>query len=436
MTDDNHTYQLGFGQDFESEAEPGSLPVGQNSPQIPPHGLVSELVSGTTFSAPRALNRRSYMFRIHPSVVHGRFELWDGASIASAPFAVPPTPNQIRWRPLPIPAARRDFVEGLVTLCGNGAVNMQTGVAIHSYTCNASMERRVFANADGELLIVPQVGQLRIVTEMGILTCAPGEFSIVPKGMKFRVELLGAEARGYVCENYGLPFRLPELGLIGSMGLANSYDFLVPVAAYEDDEGPTELIHKFGGQLWRAELGHSPFDVVAWRGNYAPCKFDMRRFVAMGTATVDHPDPSIFCALTSPSDSVAGGNADFMVLPARWLVAEHSFRPPGFHRNSVAEFLSIVEGKHDSKDSSFQPGGASLHNNWAAHGPDMTTFERARVADLVPQKIEGSIVFMIESRFPLQVTPEAMAVPELQENYADCWQGFQRRFTPPTAAEA
>jgi homogentisate 1,2-dioxygenase len=434
MMDDTLTYQPGFGQDFESEAEPGSLPAGQNSPQSPPHGLVSELVSGTTFSAPRALNRRSYLFRIHPSVVHGRFAPWDGARIASAPFAGTPNPNQMRWRAFAIPTERRDFVEGLVTLCGNGAVNMQAGMAIHSYACNASMERRVFANADGEILIVPQTGGVRLVTEMGLLALRPGEFAVVPRGLKFRVELLDGEARGYVCENYGLPFRLPELGLIGSTGLANSYDFRVPVAAYEDDEEPTELIHKFGGRLWRAELGHSPFDVVAWRGNYAPAKFDMRRFVAMGTATVDHPDPSIYCALTSPSDSVAGGNADFMVLPARWLVADHTFRPPGFHRNSVAEFLSIVEGKHDSKDSSFQPGGASLHNNWAAHGPDMTTFERARVADLAPQKVEGSIVFMIESRYPLQVTPEAMAAPELQHDYQDCWQGFKRRFVAPAAS--
>jgi homogentisate 1,2-dioxygenase len=248
------------------------------------------------------------------------------------------------------------------------------------------------------------------------------------------VELSDPEAVGYFCENYGLPFRLPELGLIGSTGLANAYDFRIPVAAYEDVEEPTELLHKFGGQIWRAQLDHSPFDVVAWRGNNAPYKFDMRRFVAMGTVTVDHPDPSIYCALTSPSDGVAGGNADLMVLPERWLVAEHTFRPPGFHRNCVAEFLSIVYGKHDSKSSSFPPGGASLHNNWVPHGPDMTTLDRGRTAALEPQKIENSLVFMIESRFPLRVTQAGLAAPERHADYANSWKGFQKRFHKATAA--
>jgi homogentisate 1,2-dioxygenase len=426
-------YQLGFGSDLETEAEAGALPIGQNSPQVCNLGLVSELISGTTFAAPRALNRRTYLFRIRPSVAHGPFVPITYPRLASAPFTSPANPNQLRWRAFQIAAEPMDFLQGLLTICGNGNVNSQAGAAIHAYTCNRSMIRQAFSNADGEMLLVPQTGGLRLVTELGIIECAPGEFAVVPRGVKFRVELLDSEARGYVCENYGLPFRLPELGLIGSIGLANAYDFRVPVAAYEDSETPTEWIHKFGGNVWRAELGHSPFDVVAWRGNNAPYKFDMRRFVAMGTVTVDHPDPSIYCALTSPSDSVAGGNADFMILPERWLVAEHTFRPPGFHRNSVAEFLSIVTGKHDSKSDEFAAGGASLHNNWSPHGPDMVTLQRGRLADLAPQKLEGSIVFMIESRYPLHVTAAAFEAPERQLNYTDGWKGFRNQFTKPAS---
>lgn len=421
-------YQLGLGNEFETEAESGALPSGQNSPQSLKYGLVSELISGTAFAAPRALNRRSYLFRIHPSVVHGAFELAPHQYLESAPFKLPPNPNQLRWGPFRVGDRPADFLEGLLTLCGNGDVALQCGLAIHVYRCNRSMQGRAFSNADGEMLLIPHLGSLRLVTELGILDCSPGEFAVIPRGIKLRVELTTPEATGYVCENYGLPFRLPELGVIGSMGLANAHDFRIPVAAYEDLQQPTELLHKFGGQIWRAQLDHSPFDVVAWRGNNAPYKFDMRRFVAMGTVSVDHPDPSIYCALTSPSDGVAGGNADLMVLPERWVVAEHTFRPPGFHRNSVAEFLSIVYGKHDSKSSSFGPGGASLHNNWSPHGPDISTLDRGRTATLEPQKIENSLVFMIESRFPLRVTASGLDAPERQANYTDCWKGFQKQF--------
>ena len=428
MTDTELQYQLGFGNEFETEAEPGALPVGQNSPQRPAYGLVSELISGTTFAAPRALNRRSYVFRIRPSVVHGRFEQIEAAKLLSAPFCTPPNPNQMRWRAFEIPVPPTDFLDGCMTLCGNGDVNAQAGLAIHAYACNQSMKDLAFSNADGELLFVPQLGSLRLVTELGILECRPGELAVVPRGIKFRVDLLDSRARGYVCENYGVPFRLPELGLMGSTGLANAYDFRVPVAAYEDHEGQVQWVHKYGGNLWRSPLAHSPFDVVAWRGNNAPYKFDMRRFVALGTVSVDHPDPSIYCALTSPSDPVVGGNADIMVLPSRWLVAEHTLRPPGFHRNAVAEFLSIVIGNHDAKSVAFAPGGASLHNNWAPHGPDIATFEKARAAALSPQKLEDSIVFMVESRYPLHVTAAALTSPERELDYTDCWKGFTKRF--------
>jgi homogentisate 1,2-dioxygenase len=428
MTEHAISYQTGFGNDFETEAEPGALPVGQNSPQIPPYGLFSELISGTTFAAPRALNRRSYVFRIRPSVDHGHFEPRPSQRILSAPFATPAHPNQLRWSAFAFPEEPRDFIDGLMTVCGNGAANLQVGMAIHAYACNLSMQQRAFSNADGEFLVIPQHGRLRLITELGVMDCGPGEFAVIPRGIKFRVELHDSQARGFVCENYGLPFRLPDLGLIGSTGLASAYDFRVPVAAYEDLDLETELVHKFGGNLWTARLDHSPFDVVAWRGNNAPCKFDMSRFAAVGTVSVDHLDPSIYCALTSPSDSVAGGNADFMILPARWVVAEHTFRPPGFHRNCVAEFLSIVTGKHDSKSRGFPQGGASLHNNWAAHGPDVETFEKARIAELLPQRLSDTLVFMFESRYPLQVTAAAFDTAERQRDYRECWSGFVKRF--------
>jgi homogentisate 1,2-dioxygenase len=428
MTDHAISYQTGFGNDFETEAEPGALPVGQNSPQIPPYGLFSELISGTTFSAPRALNRRTYVFRIRPSVVHGNFELYPSQRVLSAPLTTPAHPNQIRWNTFAFPEESRDFIDGLMTICGNGAVNLQVGMAIHAYACNISMKQRAFSNADGEFLVIPQLGRLRLTTELGIMDCGPGEFAVIPRGIKFRVDIKDSQARGFVCENYGLPFRLPDLGLIGSTGLASAYDFRVPVAAYEDLDLETELVHKFGGNLWMARLNHSPFDVVAWRGNNAPFKFDMGRFAAVGAVSVDHLDPSIYCALTSPSDSVAGGNADFMILPARWVVAEHTFRPPGFHRNCVAEFLGIVTGKHDSKSRGFPPGGASLHNTWAAHGPDVETIEKARIAELLPQRLNDTLVFMFESRFPLQVTAAAFETPERQRDYRECWSGFVKRF--------
>jgi homogentisate 1,2-dioxygenase len=428
MTAEPRAYQLGFGNEFETEVEPGALPAGQNSPQSLKYGLVSELISGTTFSAPRALNRRSYLFRIHPSVSHGTLERMEVGAFVSAPFDAAPDPNQMRWRAQPFPTRSTDFLQGLTTVCGNGDVKSQTGVALHSFACNQSMVDQAFSNADGEMLCIIQHGEVRFVTELGVLDCRSGEFAVIPRGIKWRAELPSGPTRGFVCENYGAPFRLPELGLIGSTGLANAYDFLVPVAAYEDIERPVLWIHKYGGNFWRSELNHSPFDVVAWRGNNVPYKYDMRRFVAMGTATVDHPDPSIYCALTSPSDHVAGGNADLMILPERWLVAEHSFRPPGFHRNSVAEFMSIIQGKHDAKGSNFEPGGASLHNNWAPHGPDMSTLDRGRSQSLAPQKLEATLVFMIETRYPLQVTSTALASPCREQDYTRGWSGFKKQF--------
>jgi homogentisate 1,2-dioxygenase len=429
MTDDSGlTYQIGFGNELASEAEPGALPHGRNSPQRPALGLVSELISGTTFTAPRSLNRRTYVFRAMPSVVHGRYRPVETKTFATPPFSQP-NPNQMRWDPFKMPAGEQDFLDGILTICGNGSPAAQSGTALHIYRVTVPMTDRFFLDADGELLILPDTGTLLVSTELGRLRVGPGELALIPRGVKFRVELPDGPSRGFVCENYGLPFRLPELGLIGSNGLANAVDFHVPDAWYEIEDKPCTLVQKFCGAFWEASLGHSPLDVVAWRGNHVPAKFNMFDFVALGTATVDHPDPSIFCALSSPSDPVLGGNADFMVLPPRWAVAEDTFRPPGFHRNCVAEYLGIITGIHEGKAAAeFRPGGASLHNNWAAHGPDVETFELARSVELPPRKIEDSLVFMIESRHPLQVTDAALSAPEFQRDYQDHWQGFVRRF--------
>lgn len=421
-------YQLGFANEFASEAMAGTLPEGQNSPQKVAHGLVSELVSGTAFVAPRALNRRSYLFRIRPSTISEAFERIDNRDFLTPPLPIEPYPGALRWGPAAYPDTATDFIDGMMTIGGNGSPKSQVGMAIHLYRANRSMERRAFSNADGEMLILPQEGALRIITEMGVIVAGPGELVLVPKGMKIRVELLDGAARGFMCENYGLPFVLPELGLIGSHGLANAIDFKAPVAAFEEDDAPVTLVHKLAGNLWATELGHSPFDVVAWRGNWAPVKYDMWRFAAMGTVGTDHPDPSIYCALTSPSSEVAGGNVDFMILPPRWMVAENTFRPPGYHRNSVAEVLGLIEGSSESRASAFPPGSLSLHNHWTAHGPDVRTFEAARNAPLLPQKIEDTLIFMFESRYPLEIAPAAMSADFRLADTAQAWAGFQKRF--------
>lgn len=421
-------YQLGFANDFATEALPGALPVGQNSPQKLAYGLVSELVSGTAFAAPRALNRRSYLFRMRPSTISEPFERIDNKAFLTPPLPIEPYPGALRWGPADYPAAATDFIDGITTIGGNGSPKAQVGMAIHLYVATKSMANRAFSDADGELLILPQEGAIRVVSEMGVLDVAPGELVLIPRGMKFRVKLAGAAARGFVCENFGLPFVLPELGVIGSHGLANAIDFQAPVAGYEEDDSACQLVHKFCGSLWTTELDHSPFDVVAWRGNWAPVKYDMRRFAVMGAAAIDHPDPSIYCALTSPSSDVAGGNVDFMILPPRWIVAENTFRPPGYHRNSVAEFLALIEGSSESRASAFPPGSMSLHNPWTAHGPDVGTFEVARDMPLKPQKIEDTLIFMLESRYPLEIAPAAMDADYRLPESAQAWAGFRKRF--------
>jgi homogentisate 1,2-dioxygenase len=418
----------GFRNLHSTEAVGGALPEGGNSPQRPPRGLYAEVLSGTAFTAPRAENLSVWLYRMRPSAMHRPYRRVANRLLRSGPFdEVEPPANRLRWDPLPIPTKATDFVDGLVTIAGSGDAASQSGLAVHVYRANRSMRDRCFSNADGEMMFVPQQGALQLFTELGRLEIAPGEIVVVPRGMKFRVDLDGP-SRGYVCENYGALLRLPELGPIGSQGLAQARDFLSPVAAFEDSDARTEVVAKFQGALWATELPHSPLDVVAWRGNYAPYKYDLSKFMAINTVTFDHADPSIFTVLTSPSSQEGVANCDFVIFPPRWVVAENTFRPPWFHRNVMSELMGLVHGVYDGKAEGFLPGGISLHNCMSAHGPDLATFDRASAAKLKPHKIEDTLAFMWESRYVFRPTKFALSARELQKDYDKVWDGFRKHF--------
>jgi homogentisate 1,2-dioxygenase len=446
-------YQTGFGNEFATEAAEGALPVGRNSPQKAPLGLYAEQFSGTAFTVPRTHNKRTWTYRIRPSVLHKPFTRRDNGMFGSTPFDdVVTTPNQLRWDPIPIPTEPTDFIDGITTIAGNGDSFAQAGIGIHIYAFNKGMGDRYFYNADGEMVIVPEMGSLTIYTELGVIQVGPGEVCCVPRGLKFKVELgvssphvsKGADsdagalpngratdtvARGYICENYGQQFRLPDLGPIGANGLANPRDFKTPVAWYEDRDEKCEIVAKFGGNLWACETDHSPLDVVAWHGNYAPYLYDLKDFNTIGSISFDHPDPSIFTVLTSPSGEPGVANCDFVIFPDRWLVAEDTFRPPWYHRNTMSEYMGLIYGQYDAKEEGFVPGGGSLHNQMSAHGPDLDAFEKASNAELKPQKLSGTLAFMFESRYIIRPTRFAMETAQLQHHYSDVWQGLKKNFS-------
>lgn len=419
----------GFGNEHSSEAVPGALPHGRNAPQRAPLGLYAEQLSGSAFTEPRADNRRSWLYRIRPSAAHPRSPAPTTDTCAPPRSPRPcPTRTGCAGTRCPSPPAGTDWLAGLWTLGGNGDATQRTGMAVHLYHANSSMNTRVFSDADGELLIVPERGGLLLRTELGLLATRPGEVALIPRGVRFRVELLDESARGYVCENYGRPFELPELGPIGANGLANARDFRAPVAAYEDVEGPVEVVNKFCGNLWTATYDHSPLDVVAWHGTHTPYVYDLHTFNVIGTISYDHPDPSIFTVLTSPSDTPGLAGVDFVVFAPRWLVGEDTFRPPYFHRNVMSEYMGLIEGAYDAKAEGFVPGGGSLHNMMSAHGPDRETFDRASAAELKPQKIDDGLAFMFETRWPVTATEQAASADHLQRGYDEVWQGLQRHF--------
>jgi homogentisate 1,2-dioxygenase len=421
-------YLTGFGGHFESEAVPGALPKGRNSPQRPPFGLYTEQLSGSSFTSPRHENRRSWLYRMRPTADHRPFVRYDGAPLfAPGTSKAPLAPNRLRWDPPSDLPAGTDFIDGLVTMLANRDPADLEGVAVHLYRASKSMERRVFVDADGELLIIPQSGSLRVTSEFGLMDVAPGSIALIPRGVKFRIEVEG-DCRGYVAENHGLPLRLPELGPIGSNGLANPRDFETPSAWFEDRDEPTEIVQKSLGSLWTTTLDHSPLDVVAWHGNLAPWRYDLSRFNTIGSISFDHPDPSIFTVLTSPSDVPGRANADFVIFPPRWMVGEDTFRPPWFHRNVMSEAMGLIHGAYDAKAEGFAPGGLSLHNLMSGHGPDVDSWRKASQAELKPVKIEGTMAFMVETCWPYR--PTQWALDRAQPDYDEAWAGFPKAKLP------
>lgn len=424
-------YMTGFGNDFETESLPDALPKGRNSPQRAPYGLYAEQLSGSPFTAPRGSNERSWLYRIRPSVRHvERFKPHDLPLWRSAPTThegeLPV--GQHRWDPVAVPAEPTNFLEGVRTITTAGDVLAQGGMASHIYLANRSMDTQYLINADAELMLVPQLGRLRVVTEMGIMEIEPAEIAVIPRGMIFRVDLLDEEARGYVCENYGGKFTLPERGPIGANCMANARDFKTPVAWFEDVDTPSEIHIKWCGRHYRTHIDHSPMDVVAWHGNYAPYKYDLRDYSPIGAILFDHPDPSIFTVLTSPSAEAGTANIDFVIFSDRWLVGENTFRPPWYHRNIMSEFMGLIYGQYDAKEEGFVPGGMSLHNLMLPHGPDQAAFDKASHADLMPQKLAGTMAFMFETRLPQQLTEYSAALDTRQRDYDDCWKGLKKHF--------
>ena len=421
-------YMSGWGNDFETEALPGALPIGMNSPQKVNYGLYAEQLSGTAFTQPAP--ERTWCYRIRPSVKHThRFARIDLPYWKSAPHIVEDVTSlgQYRWNPI---EAEGDltWLTGMRTITTAGDVNTQVGMASHVYLVTQSMKDAYFYSADSEMLVVPQQGKLRFATELGIIDVEPKEIAILPRGLVYRIEVLEGPCRGFVCENYGAKFDLPDRGPIGANCLANPRDFKAPVAAFEDRETPSTVTVKWCGQFHETHIGHSPLDIVAWHGNYAPMKYDLRAYCPVGAILFDHPDPSIFTVLTAPGGQAGVANIDFVLFRERWLVAEDTFRPPWYHKNVMSELMGNIYGQYDAKPEGFVPGGMSLHNMMLPHGPDMEAFEKASNANLGADKLDRTMSFMFETRFPQHLTEYAGKEAPLQDNYIDCWTSLEKKF--------
>ncbi|EFA82917.1 homogentisate 1,2-dioxygenase [Heterostelium album PN500] len=422
-----YQYQSGFGNSFESEAVKGSLPYGQNTPQRVANGLYAEQLSGNAFTVPRAQQQRSWLYRIRPGVCHTPLVPFEKPTLLDSACSIV-NPNQLRWKPFPIPEKKHDFVEGLITIAGAGHASVRHGIAIHIYTANENMVNKSFYNSDGDFLIVPQQGTLDIQTEFGFLEVHSGEICVIQRGVTFSVNVPDGPSRGYICEVFGAHFRLPDLGPIGSNGLANPRDFLSPVAAFEDVQVQHVKINKFLGKLFTATQDHSPFNVVAWHGNYCPYKYDLNLFCAVNSVTFDHLDPSIFTVLTAPTNEPGVAAADFVIFPPRWLVQENTFRPPYYHRNCMSEFMGLIRGVYEAKKEGFLPGGGSLHSCMTPHGPDADTFNGAIGAELKPTKIpDVALAFMFESSLILGISDYANK-NFIDDDYWKCWQNIANNF--------
>jgi homogentisate 1,2-dioxygenase len=432
---DNLKYATGYGSYVSTEALEGALPIMQNTPQQCPYGLYAELLTGTAFTAPRHKNLRTWFYRIRPSVLHEKIKPDTTQTISEELDGLVVDPNQFRWSPYPLPSESEkvDFIDGLKLVCAAGDATAKEGLSIYVYTANVSMENKAFYNADGDFLIVPQLGTLFIKTEMGNLKVEPCEIVVIPRGVKFQI-LVDGPVRGYIAEILKGHLELPGLGPIGSSGLANQRDFEFPVAAFEDVDIKYLMTCKFVNKMYYAEMDHSPFDVVAWHGNYSPFKYDLRRFNTVNTVSYDHLDPSIFTVLTCQSDDPGTAILDFVIFPPRWMVATNTFRPPYYHRNCMSEFMGMIYGKYDAKvavegdKEGFVPGGCSLHSCMTPHGPDASTFLAASSAKLEPTYFGEGLAFMFESTLMLKVTPSALASDALQSNYLKCWQRLPKLF--------
>ncbi|CAG8579348.1 480_t:CDS:10 [Acaulospora morrowiae] len=442
-----YKYLEGFGNHFVSEALPDALPKGQNTPQKCPYGLYAEQLSGTAFTVDRKHNERSWLYRIRPSACHKPFEKFQQPTDIVGQFngkEINFNPNQTRWNPLellnPLNSLHREgvnFISGLHTLAGAGDPSVKHGLAIHIYNANQDMVDIAFYNSDGDFLIVPQHGRLDITTEFGRMLVTPNEITVIPRGIKFSVNLPDGPSRGYILEVFENHFELPDLGPIGANGLANPRDFLTPTAYYEDRSNcEYTIINKFVGQLFIAKQEHSPFDVVAWHGNYVPYKYDLAKFNVVNSVSFDHLDPSIFTVLTCKSAFPGTAIADFVIFPPRWAVQEHTFRIPYFHRNCMSEFMGLIKGSYEAKSKGFLPGGASLHNFMTPHGPDAVSFEKASNEELKPVRVaDGTQAFMFESSLMLGMTLWGVSNKmEIQKDYYMGWQNLKSNFNPNVKA--
>jgi homogentisate 1,2-dioxygenase len=430
---ENLEYNVGFGNSFASEAEKDALPKNQNTPKICPYNLYAEQLSGTAFTLPRYKNKRSWLYRIQPSVTQGVFkpcsdEFNHVLTDLNKEKNVVITPSQLRWRPLSKNSAK-DFLGGLTTIAGAGSPEMKNGLAIYAYSFGTSMKNSAFYNSDGDFLIVPQKGNLYLLTEFGKMVVGQGEMVVIPRGIKFSVEV-EEDVTGWICEVFAGHFELPDLGPIGANGLANPRDFLAPKAFYERKKEKFSIYNKFLGKFFVSESDHSPFDVVAWHGNYYPFKYDMRNFNVVNSVTYDHMDPSIFTVLTCVSDEPGKAICDFVVFKQRWMVAENTFRPPYYHRNTMSEFMGNIYGEYDAKGKGFEPGCSSLHLPMTPHGPDKTSYQKGISEEEVPIKFKDTMSFMFESFLMFKICKTAYDdAIKLDHDYHQCWEGLTDNFT-------
>ena len=415
----------GFANHFSSEIENGLLPIGQNSPQKLPRNLIAEQLSGSAFTTPRKHNYRTWFYRTSPLARHGLQEkLAYSESWLTPPYAkTVVTPERLLWLPLSPPSKSKNFVENIHTLIVNGDATMRVGSSVHLFCAQKKMQNDFFVNADGDLLIVPCSGKIICRTEFGKIEVEPSEILVIQRGMVFQIDPVGEEISGYMCENFGAHFELPDLGPIGSNCLANPRDFKVPKASFVESKEPARLITKFGGSFFASELPCSPLNVLAWHGNYVPYKYDLRHFNTINTVSFDHPDPSIFTVLTSQTSSPGVANVDFVVFPPRWMVAENTFRPPWYHRNIMSEYIGLINGAYDAKNAGiFSPGCSLLHNCMSAHGPDYPAYKHAIEAKLEPVKYSDTLAFMFESSMYYLPTEYALNVLPRIKDYWKVWQ--------------